>query len=1027
MLSHSRRNRDGDSNCQRIAANEVILSFPGKEFGIFCSNFISSISVTINVSGSRGGDGKAHADIIAGSNGQPGTQAGKVWFYVENASEDLAKKVRILAYGGDGGIGGKVTEGGTDKKAVGANGGSGGDGGSIEVMFGTIPRSSLSYFIDTAASSWVGRAQNLFDHFLPNLETFPSDKISPDEKNNFKTTLSDYISLSIALQSCLNANQRMQNQRLANETTSESIPELVVSAKSLKAVIQKLLSEPPGSALSDDVALLNDITYKIEDWTIAGDETAGGKLVALIKKVNQRLENLVSTDNSALADALTTIKGLLYFWNGSISDTAWEVRGGYGPNAESEPGAQGSDGKAGKVVSRTLALTRNQFDLNSTAAYAFPEQCQMLLDEADRLYFTNGVDATSEAARLYQTLCSRLAFAPSLENAKSTDDEDSRPLSRAYFELENISRVTIAPITQLRDIRLKAESQLQKIQLGKDAFGHGHNWVPRQTISAYKDQVSKMILDLSDLEKNLKDFAESFAQQQDAKSHIKNAIAANKEATDRIEDQIHKIDGENGLLHTYATKIAFYTPVLRRGREAISKQLDTVKGDIQRKINFSLDMIIDSISTLVEGLNPQSALKLAQIGYKAATTVQGLKGDNVDKEYVVEQIETLKGDLSSLVATYCHRENGEIDAQDPNGIKIMAESNKIKEIINEFKSAIPEKHRKGLSAALDDYMDNVATRNKAVMDYNAALALLLQSSLDLKKSRHNLEILGDDASNLNPNLPFAFQWLKGLKSSLHVDIMQRMNYENRATAFWGLMDPWETPFSKPGPLRNVTDLKNNQRELDKRFDRAKEDLGGTIWQSFAPNQSKTGRLYKLSPEETNQLLKPKESDLYEGLQKYETWVKLTPQRVNALAQATNVRLSQVRFWLLNAQVTPDDASRQLLTVKLQHSGVERMRNRKGKHLEYEHSGVYLDFTYDTTTVKSTKDCTDMATDGQQEIERDYGNPKQAPEDKVYAPIGPFTDWHVVIFDTPDRIVDLTGVKDCYIEFCGRYLPLELKM
>lgn len=101
---------------ETVHLNSKTIKIQGKNLGIFCNKLLlSQGEACIDVSGANGVASSSPADKAGdGGNG------GSVWLYVEEPTYDLRSKLRLKAYGGDGGHG----AGGKPK------GGDGGDGGA---------------------------------------------------------------------------------------------------------------------------------------------------------------------------------------------------------------------------------------------------------------------------------------------------------------------------------------------------------------------------------------------------------------------------------------------------------------------------------------------------------------------------------------------------------------------------------------------------------------------------------------------------------------------------------------------------------------------------------------------------------------------------------------------------------------------------------------------------------------------------------------------------------------------------------
>ena len=87
-------------------------------------------------------------------------------------------------------------------------------------------------------------------------------------------------------------------------------------------------------------------------------------------------------------------------------------KGGIGGPAASPSGsrgAHGADDKYGKNFTKYLTFNGDIQDTNIEQVWAFPDQCQMLLDAADRLFLSNDEASMNSTSLVYVRLLRRLS------------------------------------------------------------------------------------------------------------------------------------------------------------------------------------------------------------------------------------------------------------------------------------------------------------------------------------------------------------------------------------------------------------------------------------------------------------------------------------------------------------------------------------------------------------------------------------------------------------------------------------------
>lgn len=648
----------------------------------------------------------------------------------------------------------------------------------------------------------------------------------------------------------------------------------------------------------------------------------------------------------------------------------------------------------------------------------------MVLNKADRLFFTNSDDSdTMDAARLYTRLTERLAFVPALiESQKQPQQSETPevPLETAYTNVEVNLQLTISPLTQLQSIYSQAKNRLNCISLGEDMFGHSVNWAPRLSYSFYQGEVNELLTFLQQVETTTNDYCTALQNSSSAAAAIEQSISNSQQSEQNAKDKIQVIGGPNGLLATSDAKINLLTPVLAAKRAAIETSMAIVEYDIQNKLNFDMDTILNAFASLAMAPSKASAAaQAANVAYKTWTTVDNDQGVPVNKDYIISQLTTCGSDLASLNEAFTTNQDGTIDVDDPGSLKIIATVDDIEQLVAEYKSAIPSDHSAMLDAALDDYMNTISQRNTSVLNYNAAVQLLNEAIKDFYYYQSQNASLGQKALQIDPNLPTIYFWLQQMQNSLQMDIMQRLNYGARALSFWGLDDT--SAFTTPGPLQGYTDLKNNQKDLSERFEQCVESFSSSLWSVWPAQTNELGLLYQLTPDELSTLLQG-QLDPDEQTSSYGVFLTFTPDdSPSVFAAMANVRLSQVRFWLIGAAVQPQsNLNRELLTVEIEHLGQETLVAPSGQSFNFNHDAVNLQFIYDTASVSSIQDCGPSIVFSTEEIEQDYtgGQPTQSS----IAPLGPFTTWRVQIKETENFGLDLSKVTEGYMEFCGRNMP-----
>ncbi|OAP55689.1 hypothetical protein AYL99_09841 [Fonsecaea erecta] len=1002
---------------ETIEVDTDVLAFPGNHLGLFCTSLIGPNTFTIDVSGSDG----ARVDLAlsgTGSLGNPGRPGGKVWIYVEQMTDDLIYGLKIRAHGGHGGAGGDTT----DLAAGGGQGGNGGAGGSAEIYYGSVSGTLLAAIRAAQAISWPSQLTACLKVLGSCVPPAVSERwVSSQMLSDAKTTLGMYQEISDALTAVTAALGPVANPT-GDLSMPQPLPATSDTAGKCLQMISKLvqnLSAPPLQAKDSMGSLATEVVNSINAWSQDGSEDSESLMVTAIRNLSQNLSNTGSgADLSNLwNDLFAAIEDMELSWRSMASVsmvTAFGGRpgiGGRGPLASSPIGAQGAPGPKGTTSAILLGFDGRPEDLAVSQVCAFPDQCQMLLDAADRLFFTNNPVDIGSAAVYYLRLSQRLAFVPNLSVAVESSTETASKLQLAYASAE-ASGLTLSAIPRLQQVYARAKSGLNKISLQQDLFGHSPNWDPRLSVDFYTDGLDQLLANLKDIEASVQGYYKAIVlgNEADSKQNFQTASAAFNNNT----DQIAFLTGDNGILKTSATKITALTPKLTRARDDIKAKVQAVESDIRKNINLNPTDLLDALATVAmapsEGF---AAAEGASVAYKAWTTVDDAQGDSVNKDFIISQLGSCEGTLESLSEAYSVRDDGHVSVDDPGAMKIIAAANSLENIVARYKSAITGADADALKASLDTYISVIQQRNDAVLTYNAGLQMLHEAHVNAAYNQKQMETLGTAIATADPKLPAVYQWLDQTQNQTRLDIMQQLNYAARALRFWGLYPTFT--FAEPGPLLGYQDLQNNYDTLKSTFKEyiAKYSLTPPhVW----PGDGEPGIVIELDRSQIPSFLTPTSDG-----GKFELfWI------INAsdpyFPGMYNIRLSQVRVWIIGPSLTPDPLGRQLLTVEIQHIGNEQIVSPEREIYTFVHDAVSFQFKYDVSRVKTKADCTDQVIFDKEVIEAGDFTSKTPDTDltTALAPLGPFTMWRIIVdpAENPGLVMNTGNVSTVMMEFQG---------
>lgn len=708
-------------------------------------------------------------------------------------------------------------------------------------------------------------------------------------------------------------------------------------------------------------------------------------------------------------------------------------QGGEGASALAATGTFGKSGSNGNRRAVNLSLDGSKKDLDAAQVFAFPEQCRMLLNKANRLFFTNGTGKgdvdypgqSGSALELYQKIISRLSF---LKNIK-WDEADPSKLASAYTNLESKWEVTMFSKAQFGSILQEAQSRRNRLLLGQDMWGHLENWAPRPSVQFHDKELDRKLALLKDEESATQDYETAREQSNAVESYVSQGIQSMSKNKNELEATIAQLTDKNGPLEVAIYRIAAYTPKMKTKRKMLNTKIKGIQFD---KPKFDPDAVLDAISSLgsIEKKNPIKAVTgLPQLGYKlykqygADAPIINMEGKEVNRAYVIDQLTTCGDTLESLQASFSTRKDNTIEVDDPKSIKIITEVGNVKKILQEFKNAIPQYNKKDLEGELDAYVELVKTRNNAVVQYNSDIQQLAEAYVERDYYEQQIQKLGQKGFKIDNTLPYIVFWLRKCRDSLQLNIMQLLNEQSRAIRFWGLQE--KVTFSNPMPLQNHIFLSDRRNDLRTEFARTIEKNYAAGVRNTWPLPGKQGLWRRLSQDELNMLKQSRALPDSRG-REHTLDIRISPQADRETFESRiDIRLSQIRLWLPGVKMRAKEG-RKLLLIRLIHLGDEVIRDRGSngpKDFYFNHDPVTINFGYDSTNVATREQATSDVVFGQQSIQNDHyiGGTIDKPR---LALLGPFTTWRISI-ETDQYVnpeLDLSGVTEAFLEFHGTHRP-----
>jgi hypothetical protein len=700
-------------------------------------------------------------------------------------------------------------------------------------------------------------------------------------------------------------------------------------------------------------------------------------------------------------------------------------RGGISGNASIPDGKHGRDGTPNpdiaQVEIKVLGLDGRSSDVDVDQVLAFPDQCQMLIEKADSYFFTNNADRYKDAAIYYNRLAKRLAFIGKIDSDAEQQALLKSRLGKAYMYMQDIYGLTSTPMTQLQTIYNRASMNLSRLVSGKDMFGSIGNFAPRMSYDFYKASVMDSIKVLTVFEETATKFFGAMKDQSKFKAAIDGAAATNETASKAAEYQIETLKSPTGFLQNNLVVIFDKTPLLKEARKSLAKKVEDVEWTLKNNISLSPEKTLEMLASIAMAPHEfNTAVQVVSSLNKGWTTIEDNQGYDIKKEYVVSQFESCGDTLQSLEEAHRTENDGEIEIDDPGAMKVIATADSITKLLQQFKNSIPKEQSEALSKELDSYVKLIDERNTAVLNYNSGLQQLVELIKSKKIYDRQAKEIGGSMLALDPELPAVYFWLKRIRSGRRLETMRLLNYAGRAVAFWGPSDFSSFSFNSPGPLRDSVALLNQHQSLLSSFNDSIELIQDSVWYEWPEDDRQQGQgiMVQLSEDDLGTL---KTAQIDEnGHTFYEVMVEVRPESTPSFNRITNIRLSQVRVWLLGAQVDAGTSGK-IMTVNIQHMGEESIWSSiTKKEIAFSHVPIHLMFRYwMTADITDVSQCNGKIAFGHQDMKSYFGG--RVDESSV-APIGPFAKWKITVSKEQNPGLQME-LKEAYIEFCGRGLPV----
>lgn len=133
----------------------------------------------------------------------------------------------------------------------------------------------------------------------------------------------------------------------------------------------------------------------------------------------------------------------------------------------------------------------------------------------------------------------------------------------------------------------------------------------------------------------------------------------------------------------------------------------------------------------------------------------------------------------------------------------------------------------------------------------------------------------------------------------------------------------------------------------------------------------------------------------------------------------NIRLSCIRLWIIGVEVEPDLVGHKFVTITMSMLGEEKILDVSDMEWTFSHDPIQTSFQYDSAGISSFKDCQPSRAFDSQSFSGCWqgGSSKSVDVDSI-APVGPWATWQFQLSSTENPGLNMEGVTDATLEFCG---------
>ena len=178
----------------------------------------------------------------------------------------------------------------------------------------------------------------------------------------------------------------------------------------------------------------------------------------------------------------------------------------------------------------------------------------------------------------------------------------------------------------------------------------------------------------------------------------------------------------------------------------------------------------------------------AQFLYGASTEITNDHGEQIDKQYLISKIKSVGASVKEIQEGFQSLDDGLVAPDDPGAAKLIADQNKLSDVIDDVSGKFPESVAK-VKAAFDYYVRTVIDRNTQILTYNSIVIEMVKTSADLVHAQQRIQDLNDASLTASEaNWPDVTAYVSCLYYKAREFILKEFDNAARAYQFWAIND-----------------------------------------------------------------------------------------------------------------------------------------------------------------------------------------------------------------------------------------------